>query len=59
MRQIWTVVSCEHPVCPARLVLTQDQLAYDSETDLLRHAGWTSVHGSEDRCPEHRFDLST
>lgn len=57
MREHLTVVSCEHPGCRARLVITDGELIYDTETDVLAGAGWMSSHGSDDRCPAHRSDL--
>jgi hypothetical protein len=57
VREHPTVVSCEHPGCPAHLVIGESELVYDTETDVLAQAGWTSAHGSDDRCPAHRADL--
>jgi hypothetical protein len=59
VRELLTVVSCEHPDCTAQLAITETQLAYDTETDVLRYAGWMSIHGAEHRCPDHRADLPT
>ena len=53
MKAYLTVVSCEEPDCRTNVTIDDDEPSHVA--DALRAAGWTSDHGTADRCPDHAW----